>query len=165
MAWTTGQNVISGGEGTLQIEDASNLITLANVTKLEANIDKDKSEIQVVGKRMNLHKTVGISGSGTLSLYYLSARFREDLKGYKDSGTDRYYEITATNNDLSSGAGKQVVVLHGVNFDSIPLSLLDGSHTELTEDLDFTFEDFEITTPFTKDADVEATTPTTTPKT
>jgi hypothetical protein len=159
MAWTTGQNVISGGEGTLQIEDASNLITLANVTKLEANIDKDKSEIQVVGKRMNLHKTVGLAGSGTLSLYYLSARFREDLKEYKDSGTDRYYEITATNNDLSSGAGKQVVVLHGVNFDSIPLSLLDGSHTELTEDLDFTFEDYDITTPFTKDADVETTAP------
>ena len=151
MAWTTGQNVISGGEGTLQIEEASNLITLANVTKLEAKLDKDKSEIQVVGKRMNLHKTVGLSGSGTLSLYYLSARFREDLKEYKDSGTDHYYEITATNNDPSSGAGKQVVVLHGVNFDSMPLSLL--------EDLDFTFEDYDITTPFTKNADVETTAP------
>ena len=113
----------------------------------------------MVGKRMNVHTAVSIARSGTLSLYYLCAGFREDLKEYKDDGTDHYYEITATNNDPSSGAGTQVVVLHGVNFDSIPLSLLDGSHTELTEDLDFTFEDYDITTPFTTDADVEVTTP------
>ena len=159
MAWTTGQNVINGGEGTLQVEDGGNLITLANVTKLEANVKKDKSEIQVVGKRMTLHKTVGMSGEGTLSLYYLSSRFRADLDDYKSKGTDHYYEITATNHDPSSAANTQVVKLHGVNFDSIPASLLDGSHSELTEDLDFTFEDFEVVTPFSADADVERTDP------
>ena len=43
------------------------------------------------------------------------------------------------------------MLLSGVNLDSTVLAKLDGdSDDPLEEDVDFTFEDFEIMTPFNK---------------
>ena len=51
----------------------------------------------------------------------------------------------------TSSAGKQSVLLIGCNLDSVVLAKLDGdSDDPLDEDVDFTFEDFDILTPFTK---------------
>lgn len=55
------------------------------------------------------------------------------------------------NDDRESAAGRQQVLLSGVNLDSTVLAKLDGdSDDPLEEDVDFTFEDFEIMTPFNK---------------
>ena len=55
------------------------------------------------------------------------------------------------NHDQESSAGKQSVLLIDCNLDSVVLGKLDGdSDDPLDEDVDFTFEDFDILTPFTQ---------------
>lgn len=159
--WTTGAPVVSGGEGSLQITDGNDIFTLANVSSVEASVDRDKSDIQPVGKRMTLHKTVGSSGSGSCTLYYMSTRFRKDMLDYIKTGVDKYYDMVITNSDPASVSGTQSVKLKGVNFDSMILGQLDGSHTELTEDIDFTFEDYEIITEFDDGMDLVTDVPVT----
>ncbi|GAE89530.1 hypothetical protein JCM21531_3067 [Acetivibrio straminisolvens JCM 21531] len=59
--------------------------------------------------------------------------------------------MVVENDDPASAAGKQSILLIGVNLDSSILTKLDGdSDDPLDEDVEFTFEDFEILTPFNK---------------
>ena len=118
---------------------------------IEASVEKAKSEIKAIGRRMTGHKTTGMSGSGKMTLYYLTPLFRQMLKQYKDTGVDIYFDLVVENNDPSSSAGKQTTLLMDCNLDSVVLTKLDGdSDDPLEEDADFTFEDYDILQEFTK---------------
>ncbi|MNP58836.1 Phage-like element PBSX protein XkdM [compost metagenome] len=86
-----------------------------------------------------------------MTLLYLTPIFRDLLKQYKDTGRDVYFDMLVENEDPSSSAGKQTILLMGVNLDSTVLTKLDGdSDDALEEDVDFTFEDFDILQSFNK---------------
>lgn len=55
---------------------------------------------------MTGHKTTGMSGSGKMTLYYLTPLFRQMLKQYKDTGVDIYFDLVVENSDPSSSAGQ-----------------------------------------------------------
>ena len=100
---------------------------------------------------MTGHKTTGMNGTGSMTLYYLMPLFRSYLKQYKDSGVDLYFDMVIENEDPTSAAGKQTTLLLNCNLDSTVLAKLDGdSDDPLEEDADFTFDDFDILTPFNK---------------
>ena len=86
-----------------------------------------------------------------MTLYYMTPLFREMLRQWKETGKDVYFDMVVENDDQESSAGKQTVLLMYCNLDSVVLAKLDGdSDDALDEDADFTFEDFDILTPFTK---------------
>ena len=86
-----------------------------------------------------------------MTLYYLTPLFRDMIKQWKETGVDVYFDMVVENDDPESSAGKQSVLLIGCNLDSTVLAKLDGdSDDPLDEDVDFTFEDFDILTPFTQ---------------
>ncbi len=151
--WTTGAPVIAGGEGSLIITEDGKQIELASVSSVEVNVEHDKADIQPVGHRLTLHKVTGSSGSGSMTLYYMSSRFGHHMEAYKDTGDSPYFDMIVTNEDPASPAKRQRVLLKGVNLDSDVLSTLDGSHTELTVDCDFTFEEFQILESFCQNVD------------
>ena len=151
--WANGSPVIAGGEGSLIITEDGKQIELANVSSVEVNVEHDKADIQPVGHRLTLHKVTGSSGSGSMTLYYMSSRFGHHMEAYKDTGVSPYFDMIVTNDDPASPAKRQRVLLKGVNLDSDVLSTLDGSHTELTVDCDFTFEDFQILESFCPSVD------------
>lgn len=118
---------------------------------IEATVEKAKSEIKAIGRRMTAHKTTGMSGSGSMTLYYLTPLFRQMVKQYKDTGVDIYFDLVVENSDPSSSAGKQTTLLMDCNLDSVLLTKLDAdSDDPLEEDADFTFEDYDILEEFTK---------------
>ena len=114
-------------------------------------MEKTKSQVKSIGKRMVGHKTTGGEGTGSMTLYYLTPMFREKLAEWKRSGKDLYFDLVVENRDPSSSAGRQSVLLRGVNLDATLLTKLDGdSDDPLEEEVDFTFEDFDILTAFKK---------------
>lgn len=118
---------------------------------IESTVEKAKSEVKAIGKRMTGHKTTGGNGTGSMTLYYLTPLFRDMIKQWKETGVDVYFDMVVENDDPESSAGKQSVLLIGCNLDSTVLAKLDGdSDDPLDEDVDFTFEDFDILTPFTQ---------------
>lgn len=142
---------ISGKEGVAYAKINGNNEELFFVKTIEASVEKAKSEIKAIGRRMTGHKTTGMSGSGKMTLYYLTPLFRQMLKQYKDTGVDIYFDLVVENNDPSSSAGKQTTLLMDCNLDSVVLTKLDGdSDDPLEEDADFTFEDYDILQEFTK---------------
>ena len=144
-------DTISGKEGRAYAKINGNNEELFMAKTIEANVEKNKSEIKAIGKRMTGHKTTGANGSGSMNLYYMTPLFRAMIKQWKETGVDVYFDMVVENDDQESSAGKQSTLLIGCNLDSVVLAKLDGdSDDALDEDVDFTFEDFDILTPFAK---------------
>ena len=144
-------DTISGREGRAYAKINGNNEELFMAKTIDATVEKAKSEIKAIGRRMTGHKTTGMNGTGSMTLYYLTPLFRSYLKQYKDSGVDLYFDMVIENEDPTSAAGKQTVLLLNCNLDSTVLAKLDGdSDDPLEEDADFTFDDFDILTPFNK---------------
>lgn len=144
-------DTISGKEGRAYAKINGNNEELFMAKTIEANVEKNKSEIKAIGKRMTGHKTTGANGSGSMALYYMTPLFRAMIKQWKETGVDVYFDMVVENDDQESSAGKQTTLLIGCNLDSVVLAKLDGdSDDALDEDVDFTFEDFDILTPFAK---------------
>ena len=66
------------------------------------------------------------------------------MERYKNTGVDVYFDIQITNEDPTSASGRQTVILKDCNIDSALLAKFDADAEYLDEDMDFTFEDFEI---------------------
>jgi hypothetical protein len=144
-------DTISGKEGRAYAKINGNNEELFFAKSVEANVDKNKSEVKSIGKRMTGHKVTGLNGTGSMTLYYLTPLFRSMIADYKKTGVDLYFDMVIENEDPQSSAGKQSILLMGCNIDSTVLAKLDGdSDDPLEEDTDFTFEDFDILTPFNK---------------
>ena len=66
------------------------------------------------------------------------------LLKYKNTGEDVYFDIQVTNLDPAASVGRQTVILKGCNLDGGLLTRFDADAEYLDENIDFTFEDFEI---------------------
>lgn len=145
------QDAINGKEGRAYAKIDGNNEELFFAKTVEATVEKSKSEVKSIGKRMTGHKTTGANGTGSMTLHYVTPIFRQMVMDWKRTGKDIYFDMVVENDDQESDAGKQSVLLMGVNLDSVILAKLDGdSDDPLDEDVDFTFEDFDILTPFSK---------------
>ena len=111
---------------------------------LEARIEKTKTEVPILGKTGKGNKASGWKGSGSATFHYNTSIFRELLYKYKKTGEDVYFDIQITNEDPTSAVGRQTVKLIGCNMDGGILAKFDADAEYLDEDMDFTFEDFEI---------------------
>ena len=111
---------------------------------LEANFEKQKAEVPILGKPGRGNKSTGWKGTGSATFHYNTSIFRELLYRYKNTGEDIYFDIQVTNQDPTSAVGRQTVILKGCNTDGGILTKFDADDEYLDETLDFTFEDFEI---------------------
>lgn len=111
---------------------------------LEASIEKTKSEIPILGKTGKGNKTTGWKGTGSATFHYNTSIFRQLLYRYKETGEDIYFDIQITNGDPTSEAGKQTIILKDCNMDGGILAKFDADAEYLDEDMDFTFEDWEM---------------------
>ena len=111
---------------------------------LEANFEKNKTEVPILGKTGTGNKSTGWSGTGSATFHYNTSIFRELMAKFKDTGADVYFDIQVTNEDPTSTVGKQTVILKDCNIDGGILAKFDADADYLDEDMDFTFEDFSI---------------------
>jgi len=111
---------------------------------LEAKIEKTKTEVPILGKTGKGNKSTGWKGTGNATFHYNTSIFRNLLKQYKEYGEDIYFDIQITNEDPTSAVGRQTVILRDCNMDGGILAKFDADGEYLDEEIDFTFEDFEI---------------------
>lgn len=144
MAFLRAGDIISGQEGRATFKIDGQLYEGFFIRQFEATMEKTKSEIRTLGHRGNQHKATGWNGTGSMTIYYITTLFRNLALEYARNGRDIYFDLTVENYDPTSGVGRQTVVLYNCNIDSTIIAKLDVDNTELDEDLDFTWEDFDI---------------------
>lgn len=111
---------------------------------LEATFNKNKTKVPILGKPGKGNKSTGWDGEGSATFHYNTSIFRKLALRYKETGEDVYFDIQLTNEDPTSSVGRQTVILKDCNMDSSILAKFDADGEYLDEDMDFTFEDFEM---------------------
>ncbi len=134
------QNTISGKEGRLFLDGEE----LAYIKVFDANIEKNKAEVNIMGRRMTGHKTTGASGTGTATFYKVTSRFIRLIADYVKTGEDPYFTLQSVLDDKGSGRGTERVTLFDVNFDSAKVGNLDVDSEALEEEVPFTFEGIDL---------------------
>lgn len=139
-----GRDAIAASLAECYIMIDGNRYNFMQAINLEASVEKSKSEVPILGKTGKGNKATGWHGSGSATFHYNTSIFREQLLKYKNTGEDIYFDILVVNNDPNSAADTQTVLLKDCNIDGGILTKFDADAEYLDEDLDFTFEDFEI---------------------
>lgn len=137
-------DTISGQEGKATANINGQIVDMFYIKTLEATVEKTKEEVRTLGKRGVQHKTIGWSGTGSMTVYYVTSDFLNMAKNYIKNGVDTYFTLTIENSDPTSTIGKQIVTLSGVNIDNIPITKLDVEDSVLDCDMDFTFSDIDV---------------------
>lgn len=144
MAFLKASDTISGQEGRAYATINGQVEEMFYVKTLEATVEKQKAEVKTLGRRGVQHKATGWTGSGSMTIFYTTTRFRQMMLDYMKTGVDQYFDIQVINEDPTSTIGKQTVTLKGVNLDSVIMASLDTESDALEEEVSFTFDDVEI---------------------
>ncbi len=145
MAFMNERNAVSGKQAKAFATINGRVEELFYAKSLDATIEKKKSDVPVLGKTNVGKKTAGWSGSGTLTVYYVTSLFRELTLEYIKTGRDFYFDLQVINEDTSSNNGKQTAVLKNCNLDKITAAKFDGTSDDmLDEELSFTFDDYDL---------------------
>lgn len=117
---------------------------LMQAINLEATMEKVKTEVPILGKTGKGNKANGWTGSGSATFHYNTSIFRKIMLEYARTGKDLYFDMVIINSDPTSAVGEQTIVLKGCNLDSIVVAKFDADGEYLDEELDFTFESWEM---------------------
>lgn len=149
-------NVIMNAKDSLSAKLAECYVTINNnrynfmqAINLEATVEKNKVQVPILGRTAKGNKSSGWVGKGKAKFHYNTSVFRRLLRDYKNTGEDIYFDIQVTNEDPTSSAGRQSVILIDCNLDGGVLAKFDAEGSFLEEEMTFTFEDFKIVEEFT----------------
>ena len=108
----------------------SNRYNAFNMINMEAKFEKNKTEVPILGQTGVGNKSTGWKGTGSATMHYNTSIYRRMMLDFKNTTSD---------------AKRQTVILKGCNIDGGILAKFDASSDDpLDEDVDFTYEDFEM---------------------
>lgn len=142
-------DVISGREGTAFMTVDGRNIPMFFLKNIEATIELVKTEVPVLGKRMNQQKVSGANGTGSMNIHKVTSEFAKIGIQYLKTGTVPVMTLKITNDDPASSIGRQSTLIKNVVLDSILIAKLDVESEILDEDVDFTFDDADLLETFT----------------
>jgi hypothetical protein len=150
-------NVTMSAKDTVAAKLAECYITIstrrynfAQMIDMEAKVDKTKSKVPRLGALMVGHKSCGMEGTFSGTIHYNQSVLRQALIDYKDTGSDVYFEMQIVNDDPTSAAGRQDMVLYDCNTDGGILAKFDADGEYLDEEIEGTFEDFAMSESFSE---------------
>ena len=150
MAFMRESDAISGKHAKAYVTINGQVEELFYARSLEATIEKNKTDVPALGKTNVGQKGTGWTGTGTLNIYYVTSLFRQLMLDYVKTGRDFYFDLQVVNEDPISTAGRQTVVLKNCNLDSVIAAQFDATTDDvLSEDVAFTFDDYDILEQFT----------------
>lgn len=138
------RDAINGAQGECFVTIEGNRYNFAQVINLQADMEKVKTEVPILGRMAKGNKAAGVQYTGNATFHFNTSIFRELLYRYKETGEDIYFDIQTTNEDKSSTVGRQTIVLIDCNLDGGILALLDADAEYLEDEIEFTFEDWEM---------------------
>ncbi|WP_230199411.1 phage tail tube protein [Bacillus ndiopicus] len=142
------RNAIHGAQGRAYVTIEGNRYLFAQLINLEANMEKTKTQVPIMGRTGKGNKATGWEGTGSATFHFNTSIFRQLLKRYKDTGEDIYFDIQVTNEDKSSTVGSQTTILIDCNLDGGLVASLDADAEYLEDSIEFTFEDWDMPVEF-----------------
>lgn len=131
------QTVFRGTDAEIHMEG----VWLTNATSVEANVEINQSEVNVLGNWWTVYRNMGLTGSGTVNGVFVNTSLIEKI-GQIQNGREFRTQLVITNTNPDAGKTYRVT-LQNVVFTSIPLA--NFSAGEIAEqEFSFTFSGYEI---------------------
>lgn len=155
MSYLKAGDTISGQEAVAKMAIKNELgVTVIEdmffAKNVEATCEINKTAVKTLGKRGEQHKPNGWTGSGSMTIYYVTSLFRRMAMQYIKTGIPVYFDMIVTNNDPASSVGAQTTIVRNCTLDSVLIAKFDVDSDVLDEDMDFTFDDAELLDEFSK---------------
>ena len=142
-------DVVSSSLASAFVIMNGNRYLLFQAKKLKADATKQKKEVGILGRTSKGNKATSVKYSLKMTIYNNTDLFTEMIQTYKKTGEDLYFDLQVTNEDPTSKAGRRSVILKDCNLDTATIAAFDVDGDWLEEDVDCTFEDFEVVQAFT----------------
>lgn len=140
------ENILSSKTGHCYVKSGGKTYNFAQAEKVEAKIERETTELNVLGYTGKIHKPIGWKGTGTATLRYNTAFFTRIFEKFK-SGENPVFDLVVVNEDpQAKKAGSQRTVLKNCMLDGGTLANFDVNGDTLTQDVSFTFDDFDLGT-------------------
>lgn len=143
------KDTISAALAECFITVEGNRYNFMQMIDFEGKFEKTKTTVPILGKTGKGNKATGWEGTFSGTMHYNQSIMRQLMLRYKDTGEDVYFEIQITNEDPTSSAGRQTVTFIDCNIDGGILAKFDADADYLDEEIEGTFEDFEMPESFT----------------
>lgn len=147
MAFHTMQakDTLAGNRGECYVIIDGRRINFMSAVKVVATVEKTKVTVPILGQKMKGNKTINLQGTGTATFHYNTSVFRKAMKHFKNTGEDLYFDMIIINDDPTSQAKRQTTTLKGCNLNKVIVAQIDANNDKyLEEEIDFTFEDWDI---------------------
>ena len=115
---------------------------------LTATAKKNKTTVPILGRMSKGNKATSLEYTGKCKFHLNSSVFIKILEDFKNTGKDLYFDIQIVNEDPTSDAGRQEIWLRDCNVDGLTIASFDADGDYLTDEMDFTFEDWSLSESF-----------------
>ena len=137
-------DVLAGSLGKAFVTIKGKRYNFLQLVNFEAKMDIKVKELAILGKTGKANKQGGWSGSWKATAYYNQSVLRKVLLDYKKNGIMPAMDIQIVNEDKSATIGRQTTVLKGCLLKGGILAKIDAGAENLEEDIEGTFDDFEL---------------------
>lgn len=110
----------------------------------ESSVEISNVEVPILGKTGRGNKSSSWKGTWKGTAHYNQSVLRELLYQFKDSGVVVYFDIQVSNEDPTSSVGRQTVIHKDCKTNGGILAKFDADADYLDEEIEGTFDDFEI---------------------
>ena len=142
------EDTINGAEGTATAVIDGRVVELFEVKELTATLDLDKTDVRTLGNRATQKKVTGWSGTGSMTVYFVTSRWAKMAINYIKTGKIKKFDINIKNEDPGSSVGKQVSKLSKCLIDGTDIAKLNVDSDALDQAVNFTFEDADLLNEF-----------------
>ena len=132
----------------LMTQDTSNRYCFMQLINFESNFEITIAEVARLGAGGKGNKPTGWKGTWSGTAHYNQSVFRKMWLEYKKTGILPTFDIQITNEDPTSSVGRQTVILKNCLSKGGILAKFDADAEILDEDLEGTYDDFEMPEPF-----------------
>ncbi len=145
MTYFNSNDAISGKQAKAFATINGDVEELFYAKSLESTIEINKVDVPVLGRTNTPSVPSGWTGSGTLTIYYVTSTFRQLVRDYVKKGTPFYFDLQVVNEDPASDIGKQTALLKDCSIDSIIAAKFDNTTDDkMDEEIPFTFNDYDL---------------------
>lgn len=115
-----------------------------SMTEFDSTYETKITEVAILGQVGTGHKSAGGKGTWSGKAHYNQSIMREIADTYQKTGVMPYFEIQVSNEDPTSAAGRQTIILHGCLCEKFTLAKFAAGEDILDEDLSGTFESWDM---------------------
>lgn len=142
-------DAVAGSQASAYITLNGTRYNFMQLTSFESSMEVEVTEVPILGKTGKGNKPAGWTGTWSGTAHYNQSIIRQMLLEYKRTGYMPAFDIQVSNEDATSSAGRQTIILKNCLTKGGILAKFEADAEILDEDIEGTFDDWEMPEQFT----------------